>query len=40
VCGMCVVIGAPNRTWIAAKTGTEIRERRRAKNTVYMKDEQ
>ena len=35
---MCVVIGAPNRTWIAAKTGTEMRERTRAKNIVCMKD--
>ena len=35
VCGMCVVIGAPNRTWMAARTGMERRERRRARNAVW-----
>ncbi len=37
VCGMCEVMGAPKRTWRAVRTGIEIREKRRAKNTVCRK---
>ena len=36
MCGICVVTGAPKRTWIAVKTGTEKIDRRKAYKTVCI----